>query len=132
MSNNLEAAMYLMISKQQRSFRSKQLRNKRIYFLVVRLPKHDGIIIIQTMYQPSFLKFYCLQVNSTYPLRINTSETNIQLFDITSMSRKRKLKWMCWITMMTYKFTLRLEQLVKYIVPMGDKTVKRFKVIPLK
>ena len=35
--------MYLIILKQQREFRSKQLKNKRIYFLVVCLPKHDGI-----------------------------------------------------------------------------------------
>ena len=32
--------------------------------------------------------------------------------------------------MRSYKFVLRLEKLAKSIVPIGDKAVKRFKVIP--
>ena len=82
------------------------------------------------MYQPNFLKTNCSQVNLTYPLRRNANETNIQLFEITSIFRQRQLKWIWWLAMMSYEFAIRLEQLAKYIVPMGDKTVKRFKIIP--
>ncbi|KAL7456682.1 hypothetical protein ACHAWC_008163 [Mediolabrus comicus] len=73
----------------------------------------------------SFLKTNCSRENSTYLLHRTAGETNIQLFDISSISQMRQRKWVWWLALCSYRFACRLEQLQNKVLSPHDKVTRR-------
>ena len=72
-----------------------------------------------------FLKTNCTRENSTYLLHRTAGDTNIQLFDISSISQTRQRKWVWWLALCSYRFACRLEQLQNKVLSPHDKVTRR-------
>lgn len=72
-----------------------------------------------------FLKTNCTRENSTYLLHRTAGDTNIQLFDISSISQMRQRKWVWWLALCSYRFACRLEQLQNKVLSPHDKVTRR-------
>ena len=75
-----------------------------------------------------FLKTNCTRENSTYLLHRNAGETNIQLFDISNISEMRqRRKWVWWLSLCSYRFACRLEQLQHALSPQEKATRREYR-----
>jgi hypothetical protein len=72
-----------------------------------------------------FLKTNCTRENTTYLLHRTAGDTNIQLFDISSISQMRQRKWVWWLALCSYRFACRLEQLQNKVLSPHDKVTRR-------
>eukprot|EP00804_Cyclotella_cryptica_P026067 CCRYP_013932-RB/>CCRYP_013932-RB protein AED:0.04 eAED:0.04 QI:719/1/1/1/0.33/0/4/1568/1246 len=72
-----------------------------------------------------FLKTNCTRENATYLLHRSVGDTNLQLFDISSISQLRQRKWIWWLALCSYRFACRLEQLQSNVLSPSDKATRR-------
>jgi len=72
-----------------------------------------------------FLKTNCTRENSTYLLHRAAGEANIQLFDISSISKMRQRKWVWWLALCSYRFACRLDQLRTNVLSPYDDVLRR-------
>ncbi|KAL7433735.1 hypothetical protein ACHAXH_007349 [Discostella pseudostelligera] len=72
-----------------------------------------------------FLKTNCTRENSTYLLHRAAGEANIQLFDISSISKMRQRKWVWWLALCSYRFACRLDQLRTNALSPHDDVLRR-------
>lgn len=71
-----------------------------------------------------FLKANCAKNNTTYLLRREQGDANLQLYDISTLSSRGQKKWIFWLAMMSYRFANRLRHVAVNHAD-ADAAVKR-------